>query len=117
MSDFSDILRITAELESARDELGRMADQVAKAKQIREWDSERRRAALSREVAPLLVSMGVSAAEHSARASESYVNAMRLLQRDLYEAEQMLAKYEAVKCRWESARTMASLQKAIAGNL
>lgn len=116
-TDLHEIIRITGQLESARDELAGMTDAVGKSKQIKEWDSERRRAALSKHVAPLLASMGVSAAEHVARASEGYVEAMRILQRDLFDAEKSLAQYEAVKCRWESARSILSIQRAIAGNL
>jgi len=115
--DADEINRIVTALEVARDELSGMTSAVGKARQINSWDSERRRAALSRAVAPLLATNGVSAAEHLARASEGYVEAMRILQRDLYDAEKTLAEYEAVKTRWESARSVLSIQKAIAGNL
>ncbi len=115
--DSDDVERIISQLESSRDELAGMVEAVGHAKQIKEWDAERRRAALSKQVAPLLASMGVSAAEHSARASAEYVNAMRLLQVDLFTAEKTLAKYEAIKCKWESARSILSMQRALAGNL
>lgn len=115
--DVNDVEHIICQLEASRAELEKMTDAVGKAKQVREWDSERRRAALSKNVAPLLANNGVSAAEHIARASVEYVNAMRLLQVDLYTAEKTLAEYEAVKCKWESARSILSMQKAIAGNI
>lgn len=115
--DVHDVEKIVSQLEASRDELAGMVDVVGKAKQIKEWDSERRRAALSKHVAPLLATNGVSAAEHIARASAEYVNAMRLLQTDLYGAEKTLAQYEAIKCKWESARSILSMQRAIAGNI
>lgn len=115
--DVNDIAAIQQQLEASRDELAGMVDAVAKAKQIKEWDAERRRAALSKQVAPLLATMGVAAAEHSARASAGYVEAMRILQLDLYTAEKALAQYESAKCKWESARSILSMQRAIAGNL
>lgn len=112
-----EIAELMMRLAEAAEELEEMVEAVAKARQINTWDSERRRAALSKQVAPLLGTNGVSAAEHLARASSEYVNAMRLLQVDLYEAEKTLARYETVKCRWESARSILSAQRAIAGNL
>lgn len=115
--DAHDVERIISQLEQSRDELAGMVEEVGRAKQIKEWDAERRRAALSKQVSPLLANTGVSAAEHIARASTEYVNAMRLLQTDLFMAEKTLARYEAVKCKWESARSILSMQRAIAGNL
>lgn len=115
--DIHDVTKITYELESARDELAGMVDDVGKAKQVKEWDSERRKAALAKYVSPLLASSSVSAAEHTARASEGYIEAMRVLQRDLYDAERTLAQYEAIKCKWESARSILGMQRALAGNL
>lgn len=115
MTDIHDMARVMLRLEDAAAELASMTDDVAKARQINTWDSERRRAALSKCVAPLLATNGVSAAEHIARAMPEYVNAMRLLQTDLYEAEQTIAKYEAIKCKWESARSIMSMQRTIAG--
>lgn len=115
--DIHDVTKITYELESARDELAGMVDDVGKAKQVKEWDSERRKAALAKYVSPLLATSSVSAAEHTARASEGYIDAMRVLQRDLYDAERTLAQYEAIKCKWESARSILGMQRALAGNL
>lgn len=115
--DIHDVTKITYELETARDELAGMVDDVGKAKQVNTWDSERRKAALAKYVSPLLATMSVSAAEHTARASEGYIEAMRVLQRDLYDAERTLAQYEAIKCKWESARSILGMQRALAGNL
>jgi hypothetical protein len=88
---------------------------VGKAKQIREWDGERRKVALAKHVAPLLPKMSASAAEHTARASEAYINLIKILQRELMDAEQTIARYEAIKCKWESARSIMSMQRTIAG--
>lgn len=115
--DVNDVEKVISQLEAARSELEGMVDAVGKSKQVKEWDAERRRAALSKYVAPLLATSGVSAAEHVARASKEYVDAMRILQLDLYTAEKTLAQYEAIKCKWESARSILSMQKAIAGNV
>lgn len=116
-TDAHEIERVITALETSRDELSEMTNLVGKARQINSWDSERRRAALSKSVAPLLPNMGVAAAEHTARASKEYVEAMRLLQKDLYEAEKVLAEYDACKTRFEAARSILSVQKSMMQNI
>lgn len=113
--DLHDINHISDQLESARAELSAMADVVGKARQIKEWASERRKVALAKHAAPLLSKMAVSAAEHVARASQPYLDLIKILQRELTEAEQTIAKYDAIKCKWESARSIMSMQRTIAG--
>jgi len=115
--DYGDIASFQRQMMEASDELSSMTEEVAKAKQIKEWDSERRRAALSVQVAPLLIGNAVSASEHIARASSPYHSAMRELQLDLFSAEKTLARYEAVKCKWESARSILSMAKHIASTI
>ncbi len=113
--DLHDIARVTQELESAQTELSAMVDVVGKARQINSWDSERRKVALAKHVAPLLPKMSAAAAEHTARSSESYINLIKILQRELMDAETTIAKYDAIKCKWESARSIMSMQRTIAG--
>lgn len=111
--DYGDIAVIQQKLMEASDELAAMVDEVAKARQVKEWDSERRKAALSLQVAPLLVSGSAAAAEHQARASEPYHKAMHALGLDLYAAEKSILKYETTRIKWESARSLLSIAKTI----
>lgn len=111
--DHSDIAAIQERLVEASDALAAMVDEVAKARQIKEWDGERRKAALSSQVAPLLVNNSAAAAEHQARASDAYHKAMHALGTDLYAAEKSILKYETTRIRWESARSLLSIAKSI----
>lgn len=99
------------------DELCRMSDDVAKARQVREWDSERRKAALSSQVAPLLATLSVSSAEHSARADVRYHSIMARLQLELLSAEKVITRWEALKIKWDSLRSCLSSSKHIAENV
>lgn len=111
--DHSDIASIQRQLQEACDELSHMVDAVAKARQIKEWDGERRKAALSVQVAPLLADNSAAAAEHKARASEAYHGAMAALSTDLYAAEKAILRYETTRIKWESARSLLSLARTI----
>lgn len=115
--DYSDIAQIQQALMEASDELSRMTDEVAKARQVKEWDSERRKAALSCQVAPMLGEGSAAAAEHKARASDAYHKAMHALSTDLYAAEKAILKYETTRIRWESARSLLSIAKTITNTI
>lgn len=117
-ADITNVSELAHDLEHQADHLQKMVEHIAKARQVKEWDSERRKACLSKAVAIALPeSKGVAAAEHVARASAGYVEAMRLLQRDLYEAEKVLLDYETTKIKWETARSLLSVHKAMINEL
>lgn len=117
-ADYSDIQAISRELVEASGALSNMSERVAKARQIRDYDNDRRKRALSCCVADFLKNgESATAAEHKARASESYAALMKQTGKDLLVAEETIAEWEAVKCRWETARSLLSIQKQIVGNL
>lgn len=117
-ADYSTIEGISKALVKASDELALMADAVARARQIRDYDSDRRKRALSMAVRDfLLQGESATASEYKARASESYGEMMKQTGLDLLKAEKTIADYEAVKIRWETARSLLSTQKQIIGNL
>lgn len=115
--DWSDIASLQRELMETADGIAEMADEIAKAKQVREYDSERRRAALSCQVSKLLGDYSASAAEHMARASDAYHKAIGDLGTQLFIAEKSVAKYEGLKCRWESLRSVLSMAKHITNTI
>lgn len=115
--DWSDIASIQREMMETSESLESMADEIAKARQIREYDSERRRAALSSQVSKLLGDHSAAAAEHMARASEAYHRAMAELGSQLFLAEKSVAKYEGLKCKWESCRSLLSMAKHISNSI
>lgn len=117
-ADYSTIEGISQALVKASDELASMADAVARARQVRDYDSDRRKRALATAVRDFLSEGDSSAAaEHKARASESYGAMMKQTGKDLILAEKTIAEYEATKIKWETARSLLSVQKQIVGNL
>lgn len=119
-ADYSTIEQISARLIESSDALGRMVEGVAKARQIRDYDSDRRKRALAAAVRDAVntdIKLSGAAAEHVARASESYGETMKALAKDLIRAEQEITAWEAEKIKWETARSLLSVQKTIAGTI
>lgn len=117
-ADYSTIEAISERLIEASDALGMMADRVAKARQIRDYDNDRRKRALSCAVADFLKSgESATAAEHKARASESYAETMKARGTEFAAAEAVIAEWDAAKIRWETARSLLSVQKSLVANL
>lgn len=116
--DYSSIESISARLVEASDDIAKIYGAVARARQVREYDSDRRKRVLSVAMKDMLKEgMSAAAAEHTARASESYGEMMKQLGKDLLAAEGIIAEYEAIKLRWETARSLLSCHKTIAGQL
>lgn len=117
-ADYSSIEAISQRLIEASNALSEMVEGVAKARHVREYDSDRRKRALSSSVTDFLkAGDSAAAAEHNARASTAYAEAMKGLARDLTAAEQTVAEWESVKIRWETARSLLSVQKSLVTNL
>lgn len=118
-ADYSSIEAISARLIEASNALGELAERVAKAKQCREYDSDRRKRALSCAVSDFLKQgeKSATAAEHHARASESYAEMMKSRGKELADAEAVISEWDALKIKWETARSLLSVQKSIVANL
>lgn len=117
-ADYSTISQIQDRLIEASDALDGMAEDVAKARQIREYDSDRRKRALSCAVMDFLkTGESATAAEHKARASESYADMMKARGKELEVAETIIAKWDAVKIKWQTAQSLLSMHKSLVTNL
>lgn len=117
-ADFSDVAALQKRLMQAADKLSTMAASVAQARQVREYDSDRRRRCLAVAALPLLTAGASSAAaDTEARASEPYAAAMKQLGAELAAAEKVIAEWEAVKIQWESARSLLAMQRDLSRNL
>ncbi len=118
-ADYSTVDSIGRRLVEASDTLREMTGRVAKARQVREYDSDRRKRALSCAVKDFLGTgaKSIAEAEHKARSSESYGAAMENLRSQLENAERVIADWDAAKVAWESARSLLSIQKQIVTNI
>lgn len=117
-ADYSTIEAISERLIEAANRIGNLADAVAKARQVQDYDTDRRKRALSCSVMDFL-SKGDSAtaAEHKARASESYNESMNARASELENALVVIAQWDAEKIKWETARSLLSVQKSLVANL
>lgn len=112
--DFHSIDSISKYLFDATEQMAEMAELVAKARQIREYDSDRRKRALSCGVSDFLkVGESATAAEHKARASDSYQQLMKETAKDLIAAEKTIAEWTALNARFEALRSLLSVQKSL----
>ena len=117
-ADYSDVQRLGEELLSLAEKISAMTPELSKAKMICEFSSDRRKRALAKAVVTFL-SGGESAAsaEHKARALPSYGEELQSLGEDMRSAEDIIARYAALKVKWESVRSLLSIQKSLANNL
>lgn len=117
-ADYSDVQRLGEELLNLADRISDMTPEISKAQMVRDFNRDRRKRALAKAVMPFL-SQGESAAsaEHKARALPCYGQELQALGDDLRSAEEVIARHAALKVRWESVRSLLSIQKSLASNL
>lgn len=117
-ADYSDVQRLGEELLSLADKISQMTPELSKAHMILDFASDRRKRALAKAVLPFL-SQGESAAaaEHKARALPCYGEELQRLGDDFRSAEDIIARHAALKVKWESVRSLLSIQKALTANL
>lgn len=116
MTDNDTITKAQRQMNKAALEIAKMANDVADAKTCKEFNSDRLKRALSVEVAKRLEeSKAVSAAEHWARASNSYGTALHDLSEQYKAALRVIEQHDALKVTFESARSIVSMEKAKIG--
>lgn len=117
-ADYSDVQRLGEELFAIAGRLSELAPELSKAKTVREYDSDRRKRALSKAMLTFLSNgESAAAAEHKARNLPSYWDEIRNLKNEYEKAEEIIARYEAQRVKWESVRSLLSIQKSLANNL
>lgn len=115
--DFHDVAELQKRLLELANELVQQAPDTAKARIVREYDSERRKRALALSVREHLKDGSASAAETLGRASIGYGEQLDALAGQLEAAESTIANWESTKIAWESVRSILSSLKTIAGNI
>jgi hypothetical protein len=116
--DNLDLAQLQQRLESLTRRIIASAPAVAKAKQVRDYDSDRRKRALALGMVGYLNGgMSAAKAECLARASDEYGAMLDVLEAQLASAEQAIAEYEGLRCAWDAARTLISMNKELTRNL
>lgn len=111
-ADAHDIFEAQKQMSSLVRRMNDMTVAVGNARTVVEFNSERRKAALASATrVHLEAGQAYSTAESLARTSQGYVKAMKELRQEYEEAQNRLAEWEALRCAWESARSILSAHK------
>lgn len=111
-ADAHDLYKLSRDLENVAIQLEAIGPQVAKAKVVRDYDSDRRRNLLAEFVTPLLAKNSATAAESMARADETYQKRFKDLSLELNAAYAIISKEAGLQARFEAARSILSSYKA-----
>lgn len=118
MTDQGTVTQAQIQLQRAAKALEAMALNLALAKQIKEYDGDRRKQALAVSMKVFLDNgESAAAAECKARAGDYYANKLAELGDQLRTALETIEKYDATRVLWESARSLLSVEKAKIGLL
>lgn len=110
--DFTDSAKVEARLKAATNRMQSLVGDVALARQVKEFASERRRMLLAKYSAPLLDSgRSQPQSEALSRASAEYKTELAMLEKEYQHAERTLAEWEAQKAIYEAARSLLSFSK------
>jgi ATP-dependent helicase/DNAse subunit B len=116
--DHSEHLKVANRMKEAVRRLESMATSVGVARQIREFNSDMRKTALSVEVVKSLkAGESATAAEHIARASTVYQNKMADLAKQYADCETVLAQWNTEQMAFEAARSLLSFSRESLRNL
>lgn len=113
MSDHSEVQRVSERMKSSTRKLHDLAARVGSAKQIREYDGDRRKNLLAKYVAKSLkAGESATASETIGRANPSYQEELEGLADQFQAAETVIATWIAEQASFEAARSLLSFQKA-----
>lgn len=112
IADNDEISRVKRRLEVARNTLHRLAPAVGAAKQVRQYDSDRRKNLVAKYALPALKDgKSVSFAEMDGRANPAFQAEFEALSAQHGAAERTIAEYEAAYATFEAARSLLSMEK------
>ncbi len=115
IADWSDTAALQQRMIESVQEMERIAPEVGMAKHVLEYDSDRRKQALARAMrAALAGGESAAKAEAEARASDGYAKELSQLGVEQKMAEQTLKEWEVLKIKWETARSLLSMQREMA---
>lgn len=112
LADWEDVASLQKRMVETLQVMSALTNQVGIAKHVIEYDSDMRKKALSRAMAPSLVGgASASKAEAEARASDIYSKEMTVLAKRHEAALTTVEEYSVLKIQWETCRSLLSMQK------
>jgi len=115
-ADWGDLFRATKELHNEIAVLNSLIDDVAKARLIKEVDSDRRKQALARGIVRSGVN-SVAGGEVAARTDQKYIDDLKGLDAELLMAEKTMARWVVSQAKIESLRSLISAAKETLRNV
>lgn len=110
--DAHDILELERRMTQAAEELHRNCSAVAMSRQVLEFVSDQRKNTLAKYAAPLLkAGESAAAADTLARSESGYLSEFKDLQEQVTKAYGHIAKWDALHCKFEAARSALSLAR------
>lgn len=119
-ADYSTVEELQRRMVEQCDALDSLVEDIAKARQVLDYASDRKKNALAAAVSYEVgqdKTLSVSMAEHRARCNKNYEASMRTLTKESLDAEIVVAQWEVAKLRWETGRSLLSIQKQLVTNL
>jgi hypothetical protein len=112
MNDHSEIMLIQKRLADAQRAIKNLTALVGHAKQVRDYDSDRRKTLLAKCMLPYLkAGASAAAAEVDGRADPAYNAALDALAAQREASEKTIAEWDAAFCTYEAARSLLSMAK------
>ncbi len=112
MNDNHDISEVEQRLRSCSKRLHQLSASVGASKQIRQYDTDRRKNLLAKYVVRALKEgHSATAADAYGRSDEAYQAELAVMSREYEASEKTLAEWEAEQCSFEAARSLLSMMK------
>lgn len=112
VADWSDVAACQERMIEAVQALAALAPEVGLARHILEYDSDRKKQALARAMAaPLAGGSSAAKAESEARNDAVYAKELDTLARQHTAAEQTISRHDVLKIKWETSRSLLSMQR------
>lgn len=112
VADWSDAAALQKRMVLAVENLSSMAVDCGRARQVREYDSDRRKRALSRAMAaPLAGGESAAKSEAEARNSESYSKELNQLAAEYEAAEAVLIEFDVKKLEWSTCQSLLAMER------
>lgn len=112
--DFSDIAALQAEIYGVLDAMEKQRTDYAVAKQVAEYDSDRRKIALAKATKSA-DGKSIAEKEMNARASGPYSDALAVLADSYAESQRVISRYYTLQSKMDALRSILSTQKTLAG--
>lgn len=118
MTDHDTVSKAQAQMNRCALDLAKMASDVADAKTVKEFSSDRLKRAFSGAVAEfLVVGDGLGASEHKARASTQYGAHLVDLELQYKEAMRIIERHDALRVCFQSAQSILAVERQKIGLL